>query len=352
VSGVKLNLGGAAAVRRAYREIERSVSKHDGHQDFLGVTVEPMIPPVGCELILGSSLDPQFGPVLLFGAGGQLVEVFKDRALALPPLNATLARRLIEQTRVFAVLKGARGHGPVDLAALDQLLVRFGQLVAEQRWIKEIDINPLLASPFGLIALDARMVLHDTKTTENDLPLLAIRPYPAQYVTHCKLRNGTPVTLRPIRPEDEPLMIEFHKTLSEQSVRFRYFSLLRLDARIAHERLTRICFNDYDREIALVVDYQNPRTGRHEILGVARLSKLHGLDEAEWAIIISDHWQGHGLGTKLLRLLVEIGRKEKLSRLIAHILPDNTVMRHISKKAGHRIHLDSAAGEWRAELML
>ena len=147
-------------------------------------------------------------------------------------------------------------------------------------------------------------------------------------------------------------MIEFHRTLSEQSVHFRYFSLLKLDVRIAHERLTRICFNDYDREIALVVDYKNPQTGRHEILGVARLSKLHGLDEAEWAIIISDQWQGHGLGTKLLRLLVEVGRKEKLSRLIAHILPDNTVMQHISKKAGLQLHFDRAAGEWRAELAL
>ena len=352
VGGVKLNLRGAAAVRRAYREIERSVSEHDGHQDFLGVTVEAMIPPAGCELILGSSLDPQFGPVLLFGAGGQLVEVFKDRALALPPLNATLARRLIEQTRVFAALKGVRGHDPVDLAELDQLLVRFSQLVAEQHWIKEIDINPLLASPTGLIALDARMVLHNIEVNENDLPPLAIRPYPAHYVTHCKLRNGTPVTLRPIRPEDEPLMIEFHKTLSEQSVRFRYFGLLRLDARIAHQRLTQICFNDYDREIALVVDYQNRRTGRHEILGVGRLSKLHGLNEAEWAIIISDQWQGNGLGTKLLRLLVEIGRKEKLSRLIAHILSDNTVMQHVSKKVGFQLHFDSQAGECRAELAL
>ena len=145
-------------------------------------------------------------------------------------------------------------------------------------------------------------------------------------------------------------MIEFHKTLSEQSVRFRYFSLLKLETRIAHERLTRICFNDYDCEIALVIDYKNPQTARHEILGVGRLSKLHGLDEAEWAIIISDQWQGHGLGTKLLRLLVEIGRKEKLSRIIAHILPDNSVMRHVSKKVGFKLHFDSKEDEWKAEL--
>jgi acetyltransferase len=245
-----------------------------------------------------------------------------------------------------------RGRGPVDLEALDQLLVRFSQLVAEQRWIKEIDINPLVASAGGLIVLDARMVLHSAEVREDELPRPAIRPYPAQYVVHCRLRDNTLATLRPIRPEDEPLMIEFHKTLSEQSVRFRYFSLLKLETRIAHERLTRICFNDYDREIALVIDHKNPQTARHEILGVGRLSKLHGLNEAEWAIIISDHWQGHGLGTKLLRLLVEIGRNEKLSRLIAHILPDNSVMQHISKKVGFHLRFDSTADEWKAELAL
>jgi acetyltransferase len=347
-----LNLRGAAAVRRAYREIQLAASKHNRGEDFLGVAVEPMIAFDGCELILGSSLDPQFGPVLLFGAGGQLVEVFKDHALALPPLNATLARRVIEQTRIFAALKGVRGRSPVDLAALDQLLVRFSQLVAEQRWIKEIDINPLVVSASGLIALDARMVLHSAEVREDELPRPAIRPYPSQYVARCRLRDNTVAILRPIRPEDEPLMIEFHKTLSEQSVRFRYFSLLKLETRIAHERLTRICFNDYDREIALVIDYKNPQTARHEILGVGRLSKLHGLDEAEWAIIISDQWQGHGLGTKLLRLLVEIGRNEKLSRLIAHILPDNSVMQHISKKVGFHLRFDSTADEWKAELAL
>ena len=352
VGGVKLNLRGAGAVRRAYRQIQLAVTKHNRGEDFLGVTVEPMIAVDGCELILGSSLDPQFGPVLLFGAGGPLVEVFKDRALALPPLNATLARRVIEQTRIFAALKGVRGRGPADLAALDQLLVRFSQLVAEQRWIKEIDINPLVASASGLIALDARMVLHSAEAREDELPRPGIRPYPSQYVARCRLRDNTLAVLRPIRPEDEPLMIEFHKTLSEQSVRFRYFSLLKLETRIAHERLTRICFNDYDCEIALVIDYKNPQTARHEILGVGRLSKLHGLDEAEWAIIISDQWQGHGLGTKLLRLLVEIGRKEKLSRIFAHILPDNSVMQHVSKKVGFKLHFDSKEDEWKAELAL
>src|SRR5262249_37168467 len=156
----------------------------------------------GYELILGSSIDPQFGPVLLFGMGGQLVEVFKDKALALPPLNTTLARRMMETTRIYQALKGVRGRKPVDLAALAKLMVGFSQVVAEQRWIKEIDINPMFASADELVALDARVILHDAKTREGQLPRLAIRPYPTQYVAPWKLKNGTPIMIRPIRPED------------------------------------------------------------------------------------------------------------------------------------------------------
>ncbi|PYI83387.1 MAG: acetyl CoA synthetase subunit alpha, partial [Verrucomicrobia bacterium] len=206
VGGVQLNLRNATAVR-------------------LGVTVQPMVELSGYELIIGSSLDPQFGPVLLFGAGGQLVEIFKDRALGLPPLNGTLARRMMEGTRVYEALKGTRGRKAVDLVALEQLLVRFSQLVVEQPWIAEIDINPLLASSERLLALDARVLVHGNEVLENQLPKLAIRPYPTQYASRWKLHDGTPVTLRPIRPEDESAMARFHGTLSEQSVYYRYFSL-------------------------------------------------------------------------------------------------------------------------------
>src|SRR5262249_37949517 len=152
-----------------------------GAEHFCGVTVQAMVQLDGYELIIGSSLDPQFGPVLLFGAGGQLVEVFRDRALALPPLTATLARRMMEQTRIYKALQGVRGRTPVDLAALEQILVRFSQLVLEQRWIREMDVNPLLAAPEQLIALDARVVLHDPDVIEELLPKPAIRPYPTQY---------------------------------------------------------------------------------------------------------------------------------------------------------------------------
>ena len=154
-----------------------------GAEHFLGVTVQPMVNlKDGYELIIGSSPDAQFGPVLLFGTGGTLVEVFKDRALGLPPLNTTLARRMMERTKIYNALQGIRGRDPVDLEELEKLLVRFSYLVVEQRWIKEIDINPLLASPNGLLALDARVVLYEPEVTEADLPQLAIRPYPSQYI--------------------------------------------------------------------------------------------------------------------------------------------------------------------------
>jgi acetyltransferase len=334
VGGVQLNLTDADAVRRAYRAIESSVRDKVGAEHFLGVTVQPMVKLEGYELIIGSSLDPQFGPVLLFGSGGQLVEVYKDRALALPPLNTTLARRMMERTRIHTALKGVRGRKLVDLAALERLLVRFSQLVVEQRWIKEIDINPLLASSERLIALDARVVVHGPEISEDQLPKLAIRPYPTQYVSSWTMKDGTEVTIRPIRPEDEPLIVKFHETLSERSVYMRYFHPMKLGQRVAHERLTRICFIDYEREMALVADHKDPETGTHEIIAVGRLSKSHGTNEAEFATLVSDRFQGKGLGTELLRRLLQVGRDEKLSRITADILPENLEMQRVCEKLG------------------
>jgi acetyltransferase len=349
VNGVQLNLRTAHAVREAWKAIAEGVTQKAGAEHFLGVTVQPMISLDGYELILGTSLDPQFGPVLLFGAGGQLVEVVKDRALGLPPLNATLARRMMEQTKIYSALKGVRGRPPINLVALEELLVRFSQLVVEQKWIAEIDINPLLASPDRLLALDARVVLHSADLPENQLPKPAIRPYPNQYVTPWKLKDGRPVTIRPIRPEDEPLLVRFHKTLSPQSVYFRYFNQLKIDERIAHERLTRICFNDYDREIALVAELKDAKTGERSILGVGRLSKARNVNEAEFALLISDSCQRQGLGSEFLKRLVQIGRDEELDRLTAVILADNHAMLHVSRKAGFKLEQKPGSQEFTAE---
>ena len=261
VGGVVLDISGAEAVRSAFRAIESAVGRSAGAEHFQGVSVQPMVARDGYELIVGSSLDAQFGPVLLFGAGGQLVEVFKDRALGLPPLNSTLARRMMEQTKILTALRGVRGRRPVDLPALEQLLVRFSYLVVEQRGIKEIDINPLLASSERLLALDARVIVHDQNVDDATIPRLAIRPYPSQYIIPWTANDGSQLVLRPIRPEDEPLIVAFHGTLSERTVELRYFNAMKLSTRVAHGRLTRICFIDYDREMALVADRKNTCTG-------------------------------------------------------------------------------------------
>jgi acetyltransferase len=331
VGGVKLNLMVEEGVRRAYKEIEATVRAKAGEGKFQGVTVQPMIRWHGYEVILGSSVDPQFGPVVLFGTGGQLVEIYKDRALALPPLNATLAWRLMEQTHIYSALKGVRGHSAVNIEDLERILVRFSQLVVEQRWIKEIDINPLLASPEQIIALDARIVVYPEGTAIESLPRVAIRPYPMQYVWEWTTKGGVLVVIRPIRPEDEPLLVKFHETLSDQTVYLRYFHMEKLSTRVAHERLLQKCFIDYDREMALVVDYHNPQTSEHELWAVGRLTKTPGQDEAEVAVLVSDAHQKQGLGSELVARLVDVGRKENLGQIIAIILPENDGMRALAK---------------------
>jgi acetyltransferase len=330
VGGVRLNLPDEAAVRVAYQGISEALRKMAREPDFLGVTVQPMVRAEGYELILGSSIDSQFGPIILFGGGGQLVEVYKDRAVGLPPLNTTLARRIMERTKILTALQGVRGRKPVDLAALERLIVRFSYLITEQCWIKEVDINPLLASPDGLLALDARVVLHPADVLHPPRP--AIRPYPTQYVQPWKFPDGAEILIRPIRPEDEPMIARFHERLSERSVYLRYFHLLDLDRRVSHERLIRICFNDYDRDIALVAVHGNT------ILAVGRLKRIDATD-AELAVLITDEYQGRGLGRELSRRLVEIARAEKIERVIAEILPENIHMQRVCRELGFRMQL-------------
>jgi acetyltransferase len=336
VGGVVLNLPDAAAVRRAYKQIHDSVDAKAGPGHFEGVTVQPFAKQDGYELILGSSLDPQFGPVLLFGTGGQLVEVFEDRSLALPPLNTTLARRMMEQTRIYKALKGVRGRKSVDMAALEELMVRFSDLVIENPAIKEIDINPVLASAERLLALDARVLVHDKSIADDHLPHSAIRPYPVHLVSEWRMKDGEEVLIRPIRPEDEPLMIEFHKKLSERSVYLRYFQPLKLTQRTAHERLTRICFIDYDREMALVVERKKP-DGAPDIIAVGRLSKIHGRPEAELAALVQDELQGKGIGVELYRRLIQVARDQKLKTVHSNMLGENKEMQHLCKRLGFKL---------------
>ncbi|MGY6529053.1 MAG: bifunctional acetate--CoA ligase family protein/GNAT family N-acetyltransferase [Cyanobacterium sp.] len=330
VGGVQLNLRDEEAVKTAFETIKSGVSE----KDFLGVTVQPMVNLTGYELILGSSDDPQFGSVLLFGTGGELVEVFKDQALGLPPLNTTLARRLIERTKIFTALQGVRGRKPVDIAQLEQILVLFSQLVIEQPFIKEIDINPLLANENQLISLDARVLLYPPDTKLKDIPRSAIRPYPNQYISHHTLSNGDQFTIRPIRPEDEPQIVNFCASLSEQSVYFRFFHSISRQSLVSHERLARICFIDYDREIALVAC-----DNMGDIRAIARLSRIHGdLECADIGLLIKDNYQHQGLGTLLTQSMINIAHREGIKYLRADMLMDNHAMQNLCRKLGFELH--------------
>jgi acetyltransferase len=357
VGGVRLNLLSERDVREAYQSIRDSIQENYGTEEtdmksnFLGVTVQPMITNNGYELILGSSIDPQFGPVLLFGLGGQLVEVFQDHALSLPPLNTTLVRHMMERTKIFSALKGVRGRLPVNLDNIERLIVNFSYLIAEQRWIREIDINPLLASPEQLIALDARVVLYGLDVSEKNLPRLAIRPYPTRYINQWIARDGSNITIRPIRAEDEPLIVEFHKTLSDRSVYLRYRNPALLSQRAAHIRLSRICHADYAREITLIADRTDAQEDELHILGATRMSKLHGTNAARFSLLISDQFQGLGIGNELLKRTVEVARLEKLDRLEAIMTPDNQAMHHLCEKLGFQFS-QTTDGMVRAELDL
>lgn len=333
VGGVKLNLSNEAAVKQAFDEIQSSVKKIAGADHFQGVTVQPMIKLEGYELILGSTTDPQFGPLMLFGLGGQLVEIFKDRSLAIPPLTSTLARLMMERTKIYSALLGVRGRAPIDLKKLERVLVEFSTMIVEEPWIKECDINPLLASPDKLIALDARIILHDPNLSIEELPKSAIRPYPSQYIELWKLKDQTPVTLRPIRPDDEPMILQFHKDLSEESVRQRYLKAVDRKFWTSHENLSRVCFVDYDREISLVVERKDPK-GHRDILGIGRLTKVPGTADATFGLAVKDLWQHQGIGLKLMQKLLQVAKDEKIERISARMLPENFQMKKLCSRLG------------------
>ncbi|MFN8527185.1 MAG: bifunctional acetate--CoA ligase family protein/GNAT family N-acetyltransferase [Anaerolineae bacterium] len=358
VGGVQLNLKDEKEVRAAYELIRTNVSEKASADQFQGVTVQRMAKLDGYELILGSSIDPQFGPVLLFGAGGTMVEVFKDSALGLPPLNTTLARRMIEETKIAKALKGVRGRPPVDMKMLEQIMVRFSQLVVEQPWIKELDINPLLVSHERMLALDARVVLHDKEVSEADLPRPAIRPYPTQYIDTWTLRDGTKVTIRPIRPEDEPLMVKFHQGLSERTVFLRYLQAMNVTQRTAHERLSRLSFIDYDREIALVVVRRDGATnGEPEICAVGRLTKLRNASPtmkptAEYGTLVSDKYQHQGIGKELMRRIIQIARDEKIGLIYGTVYSGNAEMLKLAEGFGFTANTTELENITRVELDL
>ncbi|MBY0231762.1 MAG: bifunctional acetate--CoA ligase family protein/GNAT family N-acetyltransferase, partial [Gemmataceae bacterium] len=330
VGGVMLNLPDEAAVCAAYDSIRANVSRKASPEGFEGVTVQAMAKDKGTELIVGSSSDAQFGPVILFGAGGVLVEVMKDSALGLPPLNQALARRLMERTTIHKALKGVRGQPGVDLGSLETLLVRFSQLVCDfVEDIAEMDLNPVLATPQRVLALDGRVALTPANLPAHLRPRLAIHPYPNRLASPFTLKDGTAITVRAIRAEDEPLLIDLHARHSEHTIRMRFFSMVKT---LTRDSLIRLCHLDYDREMALV-GVQETASGP-EILGVSRYHLAPETGTAEFALVVGDAHQRQGLGRHLLTRLIEAAKQRGVRKLAGVVLRENSPMLALTASLG------------------
>jgi len=333
-SGIMLNIANEAEVREAFNRITQKAKEYNPDAEILGVTVQPMIKGQGYELIIGAKADSLFGPVMLFGMGGVGVELFKDFAIGIPPLNQTLVRRMMEETKVYQLLKGYRNVPPANIKLLEEILVRFSQMLVDFPQLKEVDINPLFINEKEAFALDARMVI-DAKKVFTKFELhqhLVISPYPTKYETMWKLRDGRTVILRPIKPEDEPLWLEMFQNFSEESIRYRFFQILK---DTPHETRVRYCNIDYDREIAIVAELTEE--GRKRILGVSRVSIEPDGKTGEIAFIVADPWQGLGLGTKMVDYVLEICADMKLETIYAIMLADNYRAIGLMKKMGFTV---------------
>jgi acetyltransferase len=330
--GVHLNLQTDNEVRDTYHRIIEVANQYNPKARIEGVTVQPMVKPTGTEVILGAKRDPIFGPTILFGMGGIGVEFFKDISIGFPPLNQTLARRIIEETRVYKILKqGHRRIPPANLKLLEELIVRFSQMVVEFPEIKEIDINPLLVDDKQAIALDARVVIDLEKIGKKIEPSkdLIISPYPKRYEMVWRMRDGRDVLFRPIKPEDEPMWLEMFQNFSEESIRYRFFEIIKDTPHEVRIRYTNI---DYDRELGLVAVLQEG--DRQRILGVVRLIEDPDGKRGEIAFIIADPWQGLGLGSKMMDYMIEISIERGLEELYGEMLPDNYPAQRLVEKMG------------------
>lgn len=318
--GVALDLNSEAEVRNAFERVVKAAKERNPTAEIQGVTVQKMVKNHGYEVMLGAKKDKIFGPVVLFGVGGIAAELYKDYAIGLPPLNQTLIRRLIGETKICHLLKGYRGLPPANMKLLEEILMRFSQLLVDFPQIVEVDVNPLWISDKEAYVLDARMVIDKDLVFKNvdSHQHLVISPYPKKYETLWRTRDGRTVLLRPIKPEDEPLWLEMFQNFSEESIRFRFFQIIK---DTPHEVRVRYCNIDYEREIAIVAELNEG--GRRRILGVVRISLEPDRKKGEIAFIVADPWQGIGLGTKMVDYALEIAKEMGVETVYAIMLPDN-----------------------------
>ena len=333
--GVILNIKDAEGVTEAFRNL-RQLAADSGDADA-PMLIQPMIIKQGYEIAIGAKKDPTFGALILFGTGGELLGAIEDYAVALPPLNQALAKHMMKQTKIFRYLEGLPKYTEV-VKYLEEIVVRFSQLIVDFHHIKEIDINPFFITEEGSFALDAGIVFEDEildgfVQREGELcpPHLSICPYPKKFATEITLKNELPAFIRPIRPEDEPMIAELFKSFSEQTIVLRFFQRY---PQLAHEQLVRYCQIDYDRELALVCVIEDG--GHEKIIGDARLIKLADMEKAEMAIMVSDQWQGMGVGIALSTHCLKVARDAGIKRIYMDILIINTYMLNLSKRLGFK----------------
>lgn len=335
VGGVRLGLRSVAEARDAAEQIKERVAKARPEARLEGFTVQPMIVrPNAHELLLGVSEDRLFGPVILFGAGGVATEVIKDTAVALPPLDVELARDLMQQTRIFSLLKGYRDRPPADLEAIADALVRLSQLVIDFPALREIDVNPLLADEKGIVALDARIRIEPSEVgMPGPNPRLAIRPYPNQWEASVKTAQGLPLLIRPIRPTDERLYGAFVEKLSPEDIRLRFLSPRK---EFSHNFIARFTQIDYARAMAFVALREDGR----ELVGVARLAADPDYVSAEYAVMVRSDLKGQGIGWELMHHLIRYAESEGLRDLHGDVLAANTRMLTMCRELGFNVAAD------------
>lgn len=334
--GVVLDVTDAEAAIAAFHQIFSAARNYNPNAHLHGVLVEKMLHK-RYELIIGAKKDPIFGPAILFGMGGVMVELLKDRNIGLPPLNMTLAQRLIENTRAYQLLKGFRGLPAVDLEAMRFLLCKFAQLVVDFPEIGELDINPFGVDEQGGIALDARVVLDADCLAQKIAPHahLCISPYPREYHKTVALKNGKFATLRSIRPEDESMEAELFSHFSEETQHFRFFGPF---AHPTHKQLARFTQIDYDREVAIVAEMED--NGRKFIAAVVRLMVDSDNEAAEYVIVVADPWQGLGIGNLLTDYILDIARQRGIKKVYADMLKSNGKMVHMLQRRGFDIRFE------------
>jgi acetyltransferase len=333
IGGVRLGIATARQVRNVYQEMTASVARHAPDARINGVVIEPMWKGKhGRELMIGVVRDEVFGPVVSFGLGGTLVEVFRDREVALPPLNDFLVSRLISRTRAARLLKATRGAPAVDEAALKEMLLRVSEMACELPTIVEMDMNPVIASPDGVVAVDARIVVAPHNEAARPYEHMAIHPYPKELVQRVDLSDGTGMTIRPIRPEDAIIERDFVNGLSERSRFFRFMYAL---SEITPEALSRFTQIDYDREMALIAVIR--QDGKEKQIGVARYYTLPDQSSCEFAIVIADDWQARGVARRLMAALVESARAGRHTRMIGTVLTENRRMLKFVESLGFRV---------------